>query len=137
MNNDIEPEILVYLNQRRKDALYHIGTPDQSGRYRRGSGKDPYQHGSEAFYKKCKDLKRGGMSDTEIARKFGMSTGQYRDEFSIAKDKYKTKQISLANRLHDQGLSNVAIGKKMGIPDTTVGNYLRSNNTRKKENDAL
>lgn len=117
-------------------SITHYGIKRRSGRYPYGSGHDdaqkypweagetPYERAS-AFQQMVKDLRRKGLSDSEIARGFGMTSSQFRDTTSIARAEKVAADISMARRLKEKGLSNVAIGKRMGIPDTTVGNYLK------------
>ena len=60
------------------------------------------------------------MSDTEIARGFGMTTTQLRAGRSIARNAEKQAQINMAQRLKDKGASNVAIGQRMGLNESSV-----------------
>jgi DNA-binding CsgD family transcriptional regulator len=71
------------------------------------------------------DLKKQGLSDTETAKALGMTTTEFRNSKSIAKAEEKQAQISQAQALKATGMSNLAIGREMGIPDTTVGNLLK------------
>lgn len=106
------------------DVLAHYGTPRHSGRYPWGSGKNPYQR-SRDFYGKIQDLKKRGMTDTQIAKSFGMSTGEYRAKRSNAKQDIMRQEIAMARKLKAKGYSNAAIGRIIGKPDTTVGKYLQ------------
>lgn len=112
-------------------TLYHYGTKRHSGRYPWGSGEDPYQHeGGWSGY--VKELRAKGLSDSDIAKGLGMSTTEFRQRNSIAKDEKKAADISMANRLKEKGYSNTAIAEKMGIPESTVRNYLKPHQEAKQ-----
>jgi hypothetical protein len=66
------------------------------------------------------DLRRQGMTNTEIARGFGMTTTEFRAKMSIAKNENKQADISQAQRLRDKGYSLVAIGERMGLNESSV-----------------
>lgn len=106
-----------------EDYLKHYGTPRHSGRYPWGSGENPYQD-NKNFLGMVNDMKKQGLSDTEIARGLGMSTTQLRAKKSIAKNEIKQADISQAQRLKDKGWSNVAIGERMGLPESSVRSLL-------------
>lgn len=105
------------------DKLYHYGTPRHSGRYPWGSGKNPQRN--KNFLGRANDLKKQGLSQKEIAEAFGMSTVQYRAMYSHAINEKKKSDILKVQKLHDKGMSNMAISRATGIPDTTVRNYLK------------
>lgn len=102
-----------------KGELYHYGILRKSGRYPWGSGGDASQR-SRTFLDMIAELKSKFMSEQEIALGFGMTTAQLRDTRSIANAQRKLADISFATRLKDKGMSNVAIGEKMGIPESSV-----------------
>lgn len=102
--------------------LYHYGTPRHSGRYPWGSGKNPQRN--RTFLQRAEELKKQGLSDTEIAKAFNMSTGQYRAQRSIATNEKKKEDIRRVQTLKDKGYSNMAISRELGIPESTVRNYL-------------
>lgn len=95
------------------DSLMHYGVLRRSGRYPWGSGEDPHQRAT-AFQQQRDELRKQGLSDTEIAKGFGMTTTQYRATIAIAKNETKQADINMAQRLKDKGMSNVEIGKRMG-----------------------
>jgi predicted transcriptional regulator len=124
------------ISEEDRDVLTHYGIRKRSGRYPYGSGKEdaqkyPWEAGetpaerANAFQSIVKDLRRQGLKDKEIAETFGMTQSQFRTTVSVAKEEKKAADISQARRLKEKGLSNVAIGERMGIPDTSVGNLLR------------
>lgn len=105
------------------NELYHFGTPRHSGRYPYGSGENPYQH--EGFLKTVSDMKAQGLSETEIARGLDMSTTELRARKSIASNEKRASDIRRVKELYDTGMSKVAIGKELGLPESTVRNYLK------------
>lgn len=111
--------------------LYHYGTKRHSGRYPWGSGEDPYQH-EAGWLGYVKELRAKGLSDKEIADGLGMSTTEFRQRNSIAKDEKRNADISMTNRLKEKGFSNTAIAERMGIPESTVRNYLKPRETVKQ-----
>lgn len=57
--------------------------PRRSGRYPWGSGDDPYQHSGD-FLSRVQELKKTGMSETDIAKNIGLTTTQLRTQISLA-----------------------------------------------------
>lgn len=94
--------------------LMHIGVLRKSGRYPWGSGSTPHQR-NKSFLNYVDELKKKGLSETDIAKGVGLSTTQLRALKSIAKDEVRKAEASQALRLQDKGLSNVAIAEKMGL----------------------
>lgn len=115
-----------------EDELAHFGTPRHSGRYPWGSGKDPYQS-AKGFLGYVAMMRAQGLSDTEIARGMGLytddgkpwSTTYFRALNSSAKNEVQKAEISEAIKLKEKGLSNVAIGKIMGKPESSVRDLLK------------
>ena len=105
------------------DELMHYGTPRHSGRYPWGSGENPYQS-SAGLYGMAKQLKSQGMSDKEIAESFGMSIREYKSAYSNAKNEVRAANRAEALRLKDKGYSNTAIGKRMGVNESTVRSWM-------------
>jgi len=108
------------------EELAHYGILRRSGRYPWGSGADKYQR-SVSFQGMVQDLKKQGLSETEIARAFDMTTSQLRATKSMAANERKAEEVARCLSLKEKGLSNVAIGKKLGLPESTVRNYLKPN----------
>jgi len=104
-------------------TLIHSGTPRHSGRYPWGSGDDPYQRNS-SWITYVKDLRAKGLSDTEIARGMGMKTGEFRSRNSLNNAEKWAADAVTVQKLKDKGYSNVAIGNKMGINESSVRNFL-------------
>lgn len=100
--------------------LAHYGILRKSGRYPWGSGKTPFER-SGGFLSTVEEMRKvHGMSDTEIARGFGMSTTELRAARSIAKNEIQQAHINQAQRLKDKGWSNVKIGERMGLNESSV-----------------
>jgi hypothetical protein len=99
--------------------LMHYGILRKSGRYPWGSGETQTQRNRD-FLATVDELKKKGLSDTEIARGYDMTTTAYRAAKSIAKNEQKAADIAQAQRLKEHGYSNVEIGKKMGRNESSV-----------------
>lgn len=109
------------------DYLMHYGKGHKdgghSGRYPWGSGEDPYQH-QGGFNGYVKDLRDKGFNDQEIAESLGIKTTELRQRIAIAKYEARAAQEAQVLKYHDQGLGATAIGKKMGLNESTVRNLL-------------
>lgn len=101
------------------ETLAHYGTPRRSGRYPWGSGENPYQ-GHQSFRMEVQEMKKSGMTEKAIAEHFGISTTQLRARNAIAKNEKRKADEAMALRLKDKGYSNVAIGQRMGINESSV-----------------
>jgi DNA-binding CsgD family transcriptional regulator len=104
------------------DGLKHYGTPRHSGRYPWGSGEDPQRNRS--FLQEVADLRKKGISDTDIARGMGMTSTQFRARNSIANAEQRKSDYTQAMRMKDKGMSNVAIGKVMGKNESSIRSLL-------------
>lgn len=111
------------------EILMHYGMPRRSGRYPWGSGDDPYQHSTD-FLSRIDELKKQGWSETpeNIKKEFGLTTTQYRTEKALAKDERRMLDVATAKRLRDkEGMGATEIGRKMGLPESTVRSLLNEN----------
>lgn len=116
-------------------ALMHYGTPRKSGRYPWGSGETPYQR-YKTFLSEVDKLKKEGLTEAEIAKAFGLkSSTEIRAMRSIARNQVRESDIQQALRYKDKGMSNVAIGERMGIPESSVRSLL--NPMLRERNDVL
>lgn len=106
------------------DSLAHYGTPRHSGRYPWGSGATPFES-AKSFSATVDGLKSKGMSETDIAKGFGTTTTDLRALRSIARNEIRQDQIRQAQRYKDKGLSNIAIGTRMGVNESTVRSLLQ------------
>jgi hypothetical protein len=102
-----------------EEHLAHYGILRRSGRYPWGSGGTENTR-NRSFLDTVDGLKKDGMSDSEIARGFGITTTQLRAARSIALAQQKQEKILSAQRLKEKGWSNVAIGQRMGINESSV-----------------
>lgn len=101
------------------DYLAHYGILRRSGRYPWGSGGTQETRNRD-FLGYIAGLRKEGMSDTDIARGLGITTTQLRAASSIAKTETRQADIAMAQRLKDKGYSNIAIGKRMEINESSV-----------------
>ena len=119
----------------RFEELMHYGIKRRSGRYPYGSGDDPYQHGSRDFLGRVDELRKSGFEytdekgkkwtgDTAIAKSMGLTTGQFRTELAIANTERRALEVATAKSLKADGLGATEIGRKMGIPESTVRSLL-------------
>jgi hypothetical protein len=102
-----------------EDHLAHYGILRRSGRYPWGSGNSQSTR-NRSYLDTIETLRKKGMSDTEIARGFGITTTQLRAAKSIALNQQKQEKINQAQKLKDKGYSNVAIGQRMGLNESSV-----------------
>lgn len=117
-----------------ENYLAHYGVLRKSGRYPWGSGATAEQR-SRDFLGTVADLKKKGLTDHQIMTGFGMNTTDFRAAKSIAKNTAKQADIRRAQTLKDKGYSNVAIGKHMGINESSVRSLLEPG--AKDRNDIL
>lgn len=112
--------------------LAHYGILRKSGRYPWGSGGTQSER-NRSFLSMVDDLRKQGMTETQIAESFGLTTTQLRASKSIARNQEKQAQITQAQLYKDKGMSNVAIGEKMGIPESTVRTLLAPGQKQKTD----
>jgi DNA-binding transcriptional regulator LsrR (DeoR family) len=113
-----------------EDHLAHYGTPRKSGRYPWGSGSSETKRNRE-FLDSVENLRKQGMTDTEIARGFGMTTTQFRAKRTIARNEKNLHLIQQAQRLKETGMSNSAIGREMGLNESRIRDLLKPGAERK------
>lgn len=113
-----------------KNELKHYGILERSGRYPWGSGEDPYQR-LDRFYVHYKELRKEGISDNDIAKKYNMSIIEFRAARSEAKEREQNMQRIRCRQLAEHGYSNVEIAKRLGVTEGTVRN-LRNELTQEK-----
>jgi DNA-binding NarL/FixJ family response regulator len=102
--------------------LAHYGTPRRSGRYPWGSGgrEGAENRRNRSFLDMVETMKKDGLTEPQIAKGMGITVQELRDGKSIALNQQKQERILEAQRLGDKGLSNVAIGAKMGLNESSV-----------------
>lgn len=125
------------------DYIEHIGVgaddnpPGRgSGRYPKGSGKNPYQHETTGdFYTYVQQLEKKGLTEVEIAEGLGISTTRLRALYTIDKNDIRREKIAYAKKAQEEGKSNIQIGKELGekfnpdkspIGESTVRSLLNS-----------
>lgn len=105
------------------DYLAHYGVLRKSGRYPWGSGKTEYAR-SVSFLDSVAQLRDKGMSDVDIAKGFGMTIKELRETNTIAINAKRAEDVGMAVKLKEKGYSNVAIGERMGINESSVRSLL-------------
>ncbi len=112
-------------------AVQHYGTPRHSGRYPWGSGDNPYQRDA-TFLSRYRELKKGGASEQEIVKYFGMkNSSELRANITAADHKDRAYKQALAAKLTEKGLTKAQIARRMNLPYSTVTSLL---NPAVKEN---
>lgn len=120
MPNDYEVD---FIELDDGESLKHYGTPRHSGRYPWGSGKNPQRHGS--FASKVRELKSQGISEKDIAKSFNMTTTQLRSKIAADSAAEKKSRDNLIFRLKEKGMSNMAISRRTGLPESTIRGVLK------------
>jgi DNA-binding CsgD family transcriptional regulator len=142
MEDPIEDEdVLVHMLdlETEENSLEHIGIKRRSGRYPWGSGDNPFQR-SKDFKAYYEDLKKQGLSDTDIAELINahlaktaqpgdretFKTTDLRAAIAISTEQIRQENVARAQDLKaTQGLSNVAIADIMGTRESTVRGWLK------------
>ena len=125
------------MNHVAEEMLMHYGMPRRSGRYPWGSGKDPYQHGTD-FLGRVDELRKQNFTwtdpetgkkyagDTAIAKSMGLTTSQFRTEIGLATDERRALQVARAKSLKADGLNTSAIAREMGVNESTVRSWFNA-----------
>lgn len=120
----------LYSDETLDEYLEHYGTPRHSGRYPWGSGKDPYQH-TYHFVSQYQDYKNQGLSEKEIAAAMGITNhagqgdvSKLRARYSRAREGMRKDMVAQVVKLKEKGYSNMAIGRELGINESSVRSYL-------------
>lgn len=103
-----------------EDYLAHYGILRKSGRYPWGSGGNESEPQHKNFLDHVKTLQDSGMNEKEVADALNIKITELRNLKSVAKNDLKREQIKEAEKLKAKGYSNVAIGKALGIPESSV-----------------
>ena len=111
------------------DYVEHYGTPQQydgdpngSGRYRKGSGENLQRN--KDIYTMYNDLLKRGFSQKQIATAWNMSTTELRTAVSLGSKEVRQENVNQAKKLLEQGYSKSAIGRQMGVSESTVRSWL-------------
>ena len=102
-----------------EDYLAHYGILRRSGRYPWGSGGTQSAR-NRTFLNMVEELRGKGLSETDIAKGFGITTTQLRKAKTIANAQQKQVAVDQAVKLKEKGLSNVAIGQNMKLNESSV-----------------
>lgn len=113
------------------DELQHYGTPRHSGRYKWGSGGDPYQHSGD-FLSRVAVLEKSGKSQKEVAAELGLNTTQLRIQKSLANADRKNLLYEQATSLRNKGYSLAKTAELMGYAnDSSIRSILDENSLRR------
>lgn len=123
------------------EVLMHYGIKRRSGRYPWGSGDSPFQHSGD-FMSRVKELREQGFTytdedgktykgDNAIARSLGLSSTQFREAVSIARNEQRAIQVARAKDLSAKGYGATEIGRQMGINESTVRSLLKESSELK------
>ena len=114
------------MNPITDDILMHYGVKRRSGRYPWGSGESPYQHSGD-FLSRFEELRKSGMSETDIAKTLNMTTTDLRVFKRIATHERKQLEVARAKSLREDGLGYTEIGRIMGKPESSIRSMLEEN----------
>ena len=103
--------------------LQHYGILRRSGRYPWGSG-DNVPERSKTFLDYVKQMLGMGLTEAEIAEGVGITTKELRELKTIARAEKKAADVAFARRLKDKGMSNMEIGRRMDIRESSVRSLL-------------
>ena len=123
------------MNSIAEEMLMHYGMPRRSGRYPWGSGDNPYQRSGD-FLSRVEELKKKGLSETEIAKSMGLTTTQYRVQKSLAKDERRALDVARARSLREDGKSLNEIAAIMGFSNDSSVRSLLNENSEARMNQA-
>ena len=82
------------------------------------------------------ELKKQGLSETEIAKSMGLTTTQYRTQKSLAKDERRALEVATAKGLREKGYSLNEIAEKMGYTNDSSIRSLLNENSEARMNQA-
>lgn len=129
------------------DELMHYGMPRRSGRYPWGSGENPYQHSGD-FLSRVEELRSQKPTyrdpdtgklytgDTAIAKIMGLTTSQFRVQYSLATDERRAIDVATAKDLRAKGYSLNQIAEKMGFANDSSVRSLLNTNSEARMNQA-
>lgn len=123
------------MNPIAEEMLMHYGMPRRSGRYPWGSGDNPYQRSGD-FLSRVEELKKQGLSETDIAKSMGLTTTQYRTQKSLAKDERRALDVARARSLRGDGKSLNEIAEIMGFSNDSSVRSLLNENSEARMNQA-
>ena len=103
-----------------------------SGRFRKGSGDKPYQHGISDFLERVDFYKKSGVTNQkELAALCGFTnkdgtgnTTRFRIAYQKDLHSWKKSRAAYAQSLLDKGMTKKAVAKELGIRDSTLNSWL-------------
>ena len=101
------------------EIIKHYGTPRHSGRYPWGSGENPYQH-EDNWLSEYRNYKSQGLSETEIAKKFGISTTVLRDKRKASEEADLIARSSYVKRMILKGYTPTSLSRLTGWNESTI-----------------
>lgn len=130
---------------------YGIGADDNppgrgSGRYPKGSGENPFQHGNANFLERIQQLKKEGFTytdpntgrtytgDTALAKYFNMSRSDFQARKNREKLEERNRKRAQALALRDEGKSLMQIAKIMGYKNDSSVRALLDEDTNRRRN---
>ena len=99
--------------------IKHYGTPRHSGRYPWGSGENPYQH-EDGWLKEYRGYKAQGLSETEIAQKFGISTTILRNKRKAAEEADLVARATYVKKMLMHGYTPTTLSRLTGWNESTI-----------------
>lgn len=123
---------LYSVEKPRPSDLLHYGTKRHSGRYPWGSGDTPFQRSGD-FLSRVEELRKGGLSEKQIADDLKLTVSELRIFKAQAKAERRSDLVAQAKSLRSDGKTLEEIAKIMGYPnDSSVRNLLKEDETAKR-----
>lgn len=119
----------IYISDQSGDYKSDIGTPQHyyndpngSGRYRKGTGEKPQRN--KDIYTMYNELRKAGLTEKQILDMWQMKSTKFRQLYSLGSAETRHDNVVEAHRLLDLGYSKSAIGRRMGVNESTVRSWL-------------
>ena len=113
----------MIINADDEATLAHYGVLRKSGRYPWGSGETQTER-NRTFLGMVENLEKSGMAQPDVARALGITTTELRSAKSNAKAMEKAAKVAQAQKLKDDGHSNIEIAHMLECADSTVELHL-------------
>ncbi len=120
----------IYISNIIQDFCRQYGTPRHSGRYPWGSGKNPQRN--KNIYTSYNELLKKGYTEKQIADNWHMSTTELRKVVSLGSNEIREQNRLTAKSLKEEGYSTTAIGRRMGVNESTVRSWLNDDIAKRK-----
>ncbi len=129
------------MNYIAKEILSHLGTAKHygvsitdgapgrgSGRYPKGSGKNPNQHSGTDFINRVQEMRKQGISEKDIAVAVGLrNTTELRAAYSTAINQHRAARVTSARAMLADGKSQAEVARAFGINESTLRSWLDVN----------